>query len=431
MGPQARWEYMKVIYARYRDARSRDEKGRILDEFCKTYRCHRKHALRVLNGPEPAEQRPRRKSAPSAYGSPRLHHLLEQVWQATGNLCGQRLTAAMPVWMPWIKARLNASGEEQRLLLAMSSATIDRRLRAVKQTLKRRIYGTTRPGSLLKHHIPIKTDCWDVDRPGYMEVDLVSHSGDCAEGDFAHTLNMTDVYTGWVERRCVLGKSQRVVLEAIDSIRKDLPFALLGLDSDNGSEFVNHHLWNYCRRSPQIQFTRGRPYKKDDNAHIEQKNWTHVRKLLGYARYDRRDALGRINRLYRCELRWFQNLFLPSMRLVRKTRIGSKLRRVYDAPKTPLQRVIESRRGINERVSALAALQLRSDPFALSQLVERSLGEIWALRSKAPRPRWNKRGHLPDYENKVPIGAPLTPTPFVGIEPYEKILSRETARQTW
>ena len=160
---------------------------------------------------------------------------------------------------------------------------MDRLLAPDKRTIRRRLYGRTKPGTLLKHHIPVKTDHWDVTEPGFTEVDLVSHSGDRADGDFLHTLNLTDIHTTWVEHGAVLGKSQVRVQERLAELRAALPFALRGIDSDNGSEFINAHLLAYCR-AHDIQFTRGRPYKKDDNAHIEQKNWTHVRKLMGYVR---------------------------------------------------------------------------------------------------------------------------------------------------
>jgi hypothetical protein len=422
---------MKAIHARYGQAKNRAEKGRILDEFCKTYRCHRKHALRLLNASAPAPTRPTRRPRGSPYSGGRLLIILEAVWKASGYLCGQRLKPALALWMPAIRKRFSISPQEERLLLAISPATIDRRLKSRKLGLRRRIYGTTRPGSLLKHHIPIKTDSWDVDRPGFTEVDLVSHSGDCAEGDFAHTLNMSDIFSAWVERRCVRGKGQEGVRQAIDDMRVELPFALRGIDSDNGSEFVNHHLWAYCQADPQIQFTRGRPYKKDDNAHIEQKNWTHVRKLLGYGRYDTGMVVNAINELYRYELRWFQNLFQPSLKLLRKVRVGSQLRRKYDAPKTPFERVVESGLGDASKLEEFRRLQARLDPFVLSAIIDRKLHRIWMMRSKAPQPSWLRRGYIPDYLGKPISGEPHRPAPWPALEQYEATLTKEKQLQTW
>jgi hypothetical protein len=431
MSPQAKWEYMKTIYERYHQVENRAGKGLILDEFCKTYKCHRKHALRLFNSPPPGLEKPRRSPRGSVYDKGRVLGILEAVWKASGYLCGQRLASALAIWLPATRNRFKTTREEERLLLAMSPATIDRKLKSKKTYLRKRIYGTTRPGALLKHHIPIKTDSWDVRQPGFTEIDLVAHCGDCAEGDFANTLDMTDILTAWVERRCILGKGQEAVKNALDDMRKKLPFDLLGIDSDNGSEFINNHLLKYCQTEPVLQFTRGRPYKKDDNAHIEQKNWTHVRKLMGYGRYDTRAVVAAINDLYRNELRWFQNFFQPSVRLVRKVRVGSRLRRKYDAPKTPFERVIESGAGNQARLAQLRVLRDKLDPFALSEGVERKLTRIWAMRSKAPKPLWLKRWRIEEYRSKLPYDPILKPELLPRVENYEKVLRREIALQTW
>jgi hypothetical protein len=369
---------MKAIYSRYHQAK-RKEKTHILDEFCKVYGCHRKHAIRLLKGPPPSKQRPRRHLRKPLYGS-RLISILQAVWKASGYLWSKRLKAALPLWLPWIRHRFQTSPQLERQLLSISPAQIDRRLKPVKHRLRRRIYGRTKPGTLLKHHIPIKTDAWDVRVPGFTEVDLVSHSGDCAEGDFAYTLDVTDIHTGWVERRAVLGKGQHAVLAAIQQIQEALPFKLLGIDCDNGSEFINAHLYRYCQ-GRAIQLTRGRPYKKDDNAHIEQKNWTHVRKLLGYVRYDTQEAVETMNDLYRNELRSFQNFFQPSVKLVKKVRIGSRLKRVYDAPQTPLERVLKSNESDPAQLAQLKKLQSQLDPFELSSAIDQKLEIIYRMAS--------------------------------------------------
>lgn len=431
MSPSARWEYMRTIYERYHKADCKAAKGVILDEFCTTYACHRKHALRLLNSPPPGEKRPVRRRRGSVYDTGRLLIILEDAWKAAGYLCGQRLAAALTDWLPSIRKRHKTTPEEERLLLAMSPATIDRKLRASKDGIRKSIYGTTRPGALLKHNIPIKTDSWDVSKPGFCEVDLVAHCGDNAEGHFANTLDMTDIHTAWVERRCVLGKGQEPVRRAISEIRRVLPFDLLGLDSDNGSEFINHHLWGYCQEEPVVQFTRGRPYKKDDNAHIEQKNWTHVRKMLGYGRFETQAVVCAINDLYRNELRWFQNMFQPSVRLICKVRVGSRYRRKYDKPQTPLERVIASGAGRPEAVARLIALKEKLDPFALSDMLERKLALIWGMRSKAPKPKWLKRWKMESYKDKLPLDPVLKPIIPSGLDVYEKVVRRESVLQTW
>ena len=197
----------------------------------------------------------------------------------------------------------------------------------------------------------------------------MAHSGNAADGEFVHSLNLTDIHSTWVETRAVRGRGQTGVLAAVDEMADALPFPLQGLDADNGSEFINHHLFRYCQ-DHGIQFTRGRPYKKDDNAHIEQKNWTHVRKLLGWDRYDSPQALEAINDLYQHELRLMMNLFQPSVKLVRKVRVGSRLRRRYDRPQTPLDRLLASGAGDPAKVAALQQRRTRLDPFGLAEAIE-------------------------------------------------------------
>jgi hypothetical protein len=240
------------------------------------------------------------------------------------------------------------------------------------------MYGRTKPGTLLRHHIPIKCDHWDVNSPGFVEIDLVSHSGECATGEFIYSLNLTDIYSGWVESRAIMGRGEAGVLNALQDITKVLPFVLVGIDSDNGSEFINYHLLRYCKRQG-IQFTRSRPYKKDDNAHIEQKNWTHIRKLIGWDRYDSLSALQAMNELYRGELRLFMNLYQPSVKLIKIIRIGSRMKRVYDNPSTPFDRLLKSEQADHVKLNALKALRNQINPFELSARVNGKLENIFCL----------------------------------------------------
>ena len=347
---------------------------------------HRKYAVRRLNGPPPESRPPRRRLRGPSYGKA-VDHALRLVWEAANYPWSVRLKALMPLWLPWLKKRLSISPRLESQLLRISPRQIDRRLGPYKVKAKRRLYGKTKPGTLLKHQIPIKAERWEVNQPGFTEIDLVSHSGDRADGEFIYSLTLTDIHTGWTETYAVLGKSQAFVVGALEQIRRQLPFELRGIDSDNGSEFVNHHLHAYCQQL-DIKFTRGRPYKKDDNAHVEQKNWTHVRRLMGYLRYDSPRALTAINDLYRDQLRQLQNLFLPSVKLMSKTRIGSRLRRRYDPPRTPLDRLLACPGHKHPRLAALRALRARIDPFDLSDTVERKLRTIHALSN----PRHNPRG---------------------------------------
>jgi len=386
MSQASKKEYLKRIYPRYEKA-ERKEKRRILDEFCANCGYHRKHAIRLLNGAPPGEK-PRHKRRPRkvTYG-PRVISILKAVWEAADYPWSARLQALLPEWLPWIRQYFRLTEELERQLLAISARSIDYRLRPHKGKLRRRLYGRTKPGTLLKHHIPLKTDHWDVQVPGFTEIDLVSHSGNCATGEFCYSLNLTDIYTGWTETRAVLGRGQEAVREALEEIRQALPFALRGIDSDNGSEFINDHLLRYCR-ARAIQFTRGRPYKKDDNAHIEQKNWTHVRRILGYVRYDTEVAREAINDLYRGELRRFQNLFLPSVKLAKKERVGSRLRRRYEVPQTPWQRVVSSPVADPDRVAELGKERTELDPFQLSHRIQEKLQRIFRLSrdTRVPAP---------------------------------------------
>jgi len=363
---------------------------------------HRKAVIRLLRRPERPTTR-RRKGRPVRYG-PRVVGALRAIWQAAGYPWSARLRALLPMWLPWAQRRLGLSAETEARLRTMSPRQMDRVLRADKAQLRTRLYGRTKPGTLLKHHIPLKTDRWDVAEPGWSEIDLVSHSGDCAEGEFAYTLDLTDIDSTWVERRALLGKSQVRVQAALASIQGDLPFRLRGIDSDNGSEFINAHLFRYCQ-TEQIQFTRGRPYKKDDNAHIEQKNWTHVRKLLGYVRYDTAAAVDAINDVY-ADLRWLQNLFLPCVKLITKTRVGARVRRVYDAPQTPLDRLVARGKGDVEKVAALGQQRARLDPFALAARIEHKLDRIYQLANDRTRPSAPVR----PVDGARPVDAKSAPT---------------------
>ena len=384
MSGKSRWDYLKAIYFRYKKV-SKPLRARILDEFCQVCRYNRKYAIRLLNGAAP--QKPKAtlpKGRRPTYGA-KVISSLTAIWEAAGYPCSVRLKALLPLWLPWAIKRMAISAQLQKQLLSISPATIDRRLKPRKRQLKKRLYGRTKPGTLLKHHIPIKTDSWDVKTPGFTETDLVSHSGNSGAGEFIHSLNVTDIHSTWVESRAVMGKGQIGVLKAMQDIEQALPFKLLGIDSDNGSEFINYHLKTFCDQN-KIQFTRGRPYKKDDNAHIEQKNYTHVRKIFGYLRYDSEQAQKAMNDLYQNELRILQNLFLPSMKLIKKTRVGSKLQRRYDKPQTPLERLLGCPQADPVKTRELKRLRDQTDPFQLAKGMEQKLERIYQMANQRISP---------------------------------------------
>jgi len=364
----------------------RSEKGRLLTELCGVTGYHRKYMIALLRAPEGGEVNGARRRRGVTYSSSALG-VIRDIWKAAGYPCGVRLKAMVGPWLPWAGrhgAAVTPGLEKQ--IRSISARQMDRRLACEKRAQKRRLYGHTKPGTLLKHHIPVKTECWDVREPGFTEIDTVSHSGPSATGEFLHSLNLTDLHTGWVETRAVMGCGEKGVVDALDQIRRELPFALRGVDSDNGSEFINYHLFRYCGVH-RLQFTRGRPNKKNDNAHIEQKNWTHVRKILGWDRYDTAAERAAINDVYEHELRLMMNLFQPSVKLVGKQRVGTRVHRTYDAPQTPLDRLAAfyrtARKPLPSRVQQLLALRTRLDPFELAQTLDRKLAHIESIRRNA------------------------------------------------
>jgi hypothetical protein len=382
--------YFKSIYDRYQKA-SKRLKAKILDQFCEVCKYNRKYAISKLNGPSPEDRVYSKKTAKKRRRHGRIYdeeviYILHKVWKAAGYLCSKRLKALIPLWMPWIEKHFRLTAETKQKLLEISPRQMDRRLSSHRSKVKNRIYGRTKPGALLKHHIPIKTDHWNVNTPGYTEVDTVSHSGNSADGIFVYSVNQTDILTGWVETRAVLGKGEKVVNEALEDMEGIFPFKILGIDSDNGGEFINYHLWERCKRQ-KIEFTRGRSYKKDDNAHIEQKNWTHVRKLMGWARYDTQKAANAMNNLYRNELHLFMNLFMPSMKLIKKERIGSRSRPRHDKPQTPLDRVIASEKGDPIKVEKYKRLRENTDPFELSRIIDKKIRNIYTMTNRCHSPK--------------------------------------------
>jgi hypothetical protein len=427
MARQSKREYLRSIHERYRRAR-RAEKTAMLEEFCKVCGYNRKYAIWLLRRPLSQPKAHRARAPRAVTYSKAAISTLAKVWEASGYLCSQRLKAALPQWLRWVKKHFDISKELEKQLLGISARQMDRRLLVHKRAAKRRLYGTTRPGSLLKHMIPVKTEHWDVTLPGYLEIDLVSHSGASAAGEFLYTLDCVDISTGWVERQVVMGKGQHGIVEALRQIEQRLPFRLRGIDSDNGSEFINAHLFNFCQQRPKdqsVQFTRSRPYKKDDNAHVEQKNWTHVRKLLGWQRYDTAEALQMINSLYE-KLRIFQNLFQPSMKLSCKIRKGSRVMRRYDQPATPLQRVLQCAEK-TPHIQALKSIVQNTDPFELSRHIDQQLDCLYNLKAE-PNPL---RERTPLSKPRPVPDKPSLPRPKIGSAWRDWTFTKKQKRQRY
>jgi len=378
-------EYISAVRERYRRA-DRRGKGNILDEAMQVTGYHRKSLLRLLRRRESGGA-PRRPGRPRRYG-PAAVEALRTVWEATDRLCSRRLHPFLPEVLGILQrhGEQELPAETQAQVLRMSPATIDRRLRPYRSREGRRRCGTTKPGSLLKSAIPIRTFAdWDETGPGFLEVDLVAHCGESTEGFYLHTLTAVDVATGWVDCQGVWGKGQERVGSAIHHLSQRLPFPLRGLDSDNGSEFINQGLYDYCQRH-KITFTRSRPYKKNDSAHVEQKNWSAVRRLVGYDRYSSKEALERLNRLYEL-VRLYGNFLQPVMKLQHKTRHGARVHKVYDRAQTPYQRLLAAKALSVPKQKELAATYARLNPVALLRQINQSLEQLWALADPQGRAR--------------------------------------------
>lgn len=377
----------KEMARRYRTA-SKKAKAAMLDELCGLTGWHRDYARRALRtvAAAPGQRRgsprvapPRRPRAP-VYGDAVIE-ALRIVWAVLDFSCGKRVAAVMGEMVEALErhGELSVAPEVRSGLLAMSPATIDRRLAADRRRLQIKGRTGTKPGSLLKGQIPIRTFAdWDDARIGFAQVDLVSHDGGNSSGEFAFTLTLTDVCCGWTEPAALKNKANRWVVDAIDRIRSELlPFPLLGLDSDNGAEFINRHLFAYCADG-KITFTRGRPYRKNDSARVEQKNWAVVRQAVGYGRYDTDAELAVLAELYG-HLRLLTNFFVPQARLVTKTRDGAKITRRYDQPKTPYQRLLAASVLSNTDAAKLTATYLELNPAQLRRDVascQRRLREL-------------------------------------------------------
>jgi hypothetical protein len=379
MSPRSRKEYLASILLPYRSA-SKKRKSQILNEFCSVCGYHRKYAVWLLKHHRRfTSPKPRRRGRASRYNCLAVLGPLKEIWLASNMPCSSRLRAVIPLWLPSYPQVL--SERTQAALLAVSAPTIDRLLKPVRVKYGQKGRATTKPGTLLKHHIPIKTKQWDETRPGYIEADTVAHCGGSLAGDFAYTVDTVDIATEWTEQRAVLGKGERGVLEQLKDIEDSFPFPLLGFDSDNGGEFINHHAYkHFTQRKKPVAFTRSREYESNDNAHVEQKNWTHVRQYLGYARLDHPRDVSLMNELYRSEWRLYMNFFLPSVKLVSKERVGSKTIKKHDAPKTPYQRTIESEHVSTEIKERLRKQFKTLNPFHLKIEMEKKIARIFNRR---------------------------------------------------
>lgn len=397
-----------VTAQRYRRARKK-VKQQILNDFCETTGYSRGYARFVLrnHGREVwlggkrrvvGDLHQRQQRLKPRYYDDEVLKTLIKLWELLNYPCGKRLVAILPE----IIKRLEHFGElrlpavTREKLQCISASSVDRLLKAERRKHQLRARSRTRPGTLLKHQIPIRTFAeWDEQQPGFAEIDLVAHDGGLGLGDFCQTVDLTDICTGWTETEAVPNKAQVWVFEAIQRIRSRLPFPLRGLDSDNGSEFVNNELLRYCQQE-QITFTRARPYRKNDNCYVEQKNYSVVRQTVGYQRFDTTAELAVLKQLYSV-LRLYTNFFQPTMKLKSKERFGSRVKKTYEPPQTPYQRVL-----VSPYVSAADKQKLKRqyqllNPAALRRELDTLRKKLFALagRKKPPialkRPRHKQR----------------------------------------
>jgi hypothetical protein len=370
-------EYLKSLKKRYAKA-TKKERGKILDEYVKTTRCHRKHAIAVLSGKRQRAKRPIRRPRSSLYTAEDAR-ALEILRDLFDGINSKLLRAAMDECLQplYESGYLQISPACYERLRHISPASMDRlRFRYGRRPVGRHSRSRTKPGTLLKDQIPIRTWAdWNEDRPGFTEMDLVAHDGGNPRGEHAWTLCFTDIKTGWTECVATRNKAQKHVFTAIRLAQRRLPFPLLGVDSDNGSEFINDELLRYCTEE-HLTFTRGRQGRKNDNAHVEQKNWSVVRRFVGDLRFDTPAQLKLLDQLYDV-LHYYVNFFLPVMKLKEKVRKGSKVKRLYDKPQTPYARVLASPQVARKVKTHLRAVYQQLDVVALKQQIDHVLDQLW------------------------------------------------------
>ena len=376
MSHRSKRELLETVWPRYLKA-SKKEKTQIADEFVAATGYHRKYALRVLKH-GPSTKSVKRKGRTAIYRG-EVVKVLEQIWDICGRICSRRLHPFLPEVVKVLErhSELEISPETKALLLQMSRSTIDRCLQPARFE-KRRGLSTTKPGSLLKQQIAVRTFAdWDDAQPGFMEIDLVAHCGGSVAGQFLNTLTCTDVSTGWTECLALLYRSQEQVYQALKIMHQRLPFDLLGIDSDNGTEFINDLIYGYCKQE-KITFTRSRPYKKNDQAYVEQKNWSIVRRTVGYDRWESEEEHILLQSVYET-LRLYTNFFQPVLKLMSKARVGNKTIKRYDTAMTPYQRVLASDTIPVKAKAQLAHQYLHLNPVQLRNDIDKKIAKLWNI----------------------------------------------------
>ena len=376
MSQRSKRELLEEIRPRYLKAKKSGKKV-MLDEFVAVTGYHRKYANRILKHGQPRRSGKKHGLAKVYQGE--VVVALEQIWEVCGRICSKRLHPFLPEMVQVLErwGELQLSEQTKALLLRMSRSTIDRCLGPARFEHPRGL-STTKPGSLLKKAIPVRTYTpWDEDQPGFLEIDLVAHCGETTEGQYVNTLTCVDLSTGWIECLAVRQRTQQAVFEAIQNMRTRLPFPLLGLDSDNGSEFINDLIYRYCL-SEKITFTRSRPYKKNDQAHVEQKNWSVVRRLIGYDRFETEAEYLLLQSIY-ADLRLYANFFQPVLKLVSKEHVDNKLLKRYDQAATPFRRVLAANDIPFETKARLTNLYIQLNPVQLRTSIDAKVANLWKI----------------------------------------------------
>lgn len=378
MSQELRYEYVKAIQERYRNS-SRSKKSLILDEFCEVCGYSRKYAIAILAGKiDPLLKKPRGRK--TCYGAEVVHHVI-RIWREMGMLGSLKFKAALPEWIEYDPhPAFRDDSNLKHLALAISRSQLDRLFKPYRSVNFKGI-STTRPGhKRIKNQIPIQAKDFNIEEPGQqVQADTVAHCGNSLSGAFANSLTVTDIHSTWTENRALWGKSSGRVIEAMKDIENTLPFVIKGYKTDSGSEFMNYELLAYFNeRDPEnvVRMTRSRPYKKDDNCYVEQKNFTHVRELFGYERFDCPEFVVRMNEIYSeywCPL---QNFFIPTQKLLRKTRIGARIKKEYEPPSTPYQRLMSSKGLSQEQKQRLQTRKNSLNPFKLQKGLEKKMEEF-------------------------------------------------------
>ncbi|MDR3253872.1 MAG: transposase family protein [Endomicrobium sp.] len=384
MKKEIKMEIIKSEQDNYYKA-SKKQKGSILDRICQTCNLTRKHVIKRLAKPILSKQELKqvKKTRTRAFiYSKELFRTISEVWKKFNYPCGPKLKAILLNSKSIIQSTFALCDNDMKLIFKVSPSTLNIRLKDLTRKDKKKFANATRCGRFLKNSIPIRSDFSIPTQSGHISIDLVAHCGDNNFGDFIYSLNVTDRFSGWTLAQSFIGKSQFHTVSALDNLIKLIPFTILSIHSDNGSEFINAHLQKFCSYN-KFSFTRSRPYKKNDNAHIEQKNFTHVRKILGYMRYDTPHLVSRINKLY-LDANLFFNLFTPCSKLISKERSGSSIKKVYDNYQTPLKRLLSSNSKNLKPILFNNYIHLAStiNPFPLSDSIEQQVCKIVSIASK-------------------------------------------------